>query len=251
MAVNQSEPASRWKQVEELFFAAADLPEDQRNAYLDRACAGDPELRRETESLLATETQAPLSLATLIESAATSLFDETALAGARFGAYRIVREIGRGGMGAVYLAARADDEFDKQVAIKLVKRGIDTETVLKRFRQERRILAVLDHPNIARLLDGGTSPDGLPYFVLEYVEGKPIHTWCSEQNLSIAARCELFCKVCAPVSFAHRNLVVHRDLKPGNILVTPEGNRSCSISGSPNSWARTRASILSASPGTR
>ncbi len=144
--------------------------------------------------------------------------------GARFGAYQIIREIGRGGMGAVYLAARADDEFNKQVAIKLVKRGIDTDAVLKRFRQERQILAVLDHPNIARLLDGGTTPDGLPYFVLEYVEGKPIHTWCAERKLSVAERCELFRKVCEPVSFAHRNLVVHRDLKPGNILVTPEGD---------------------------
>ena len=218
---------SRWKQVEDLFFAAADLPENERTAFLDRTCAGDPELRRETESLLATEsateTHAHLSIAKVIESAATALFDRTSMEGARFGAYQIIREIGRGGMGTVYLAARADDEFNKQVAIKLVKRGIDTDAVLKRFRQERQILAVLDHPNIARLLDGGTSPDGLPYFVLEYVEGKPIHTWCAERKLSVAERCALFRKVCEPISFAHRNLVVHRDIKPGNILVTPEG----------------------------
>ncbi len=218
---------SRWKQVEDLFFAAADLPENERTAFLDRTCAGDPELRRETESLLATEsateTHAHLSIAKVIESAATALFDRTSMEGARFGAYQIIREIGRGGMGTVYLAARADDEFNKQVAIKLVKRGIDTDAVLKRFRQERQILAVLDHPNIARLIDGGTSFDSRPFFVLEYVEGKPIHTWCAERKLSVAERCALFRKVCEPVSFAHRNLVVHRDIKPGNILVTPEG----------------------------
>jgi eukaryotic-like serine/threonine-protein kinase len=223
MVSERSAAESRWKQVEDLFFAAADLPENERTAFLDRTCAEDPELRRETESLLATESHAHLSIARVIAGAATALFDQASLEGARFGAWQIIREIGRGGMGAVYLAARADDEFNKQVAIKVVKRGIDTDAVLKRFRQERRILAVLEHPNIARLLDGGTSPDGLPYFVLEYVDGKPIHTWCAERNLSVAERCELFRKVCAPVSFAHRNLVIHRDLKPGNILVTPEG----------------------------
>ena len=223
MVSDRSEAANRWKQVEDLFFAAVDLPENERAALLARTCAEDPELRRETESLLATERHADLSIARVIEGAATALFDQSSMEGARFGSWRIIREIGRGGMGAVYLAARADAEFNKQVAIKLVKRGIDTDAVLKRFRQERQILAVLDHPNIARLLDGGTSPDGLPYFVLEYVEGLAIHTWCAARKLSVAERCELFRKVCEPVSFAHRNLVVHRDLKPGNILVTPEG----------------------------
>jgi eukaryotic-like serine/threonine-protein kinase len=223
MVSDRSEADNRWKQVEDLFFEAADLPENERAAFLARTCAHDPELRRETESLLATEEYADLSIASVIEGAATALFDQSSMEGARFGSWRIIREIGRGGMGAVYLAARADAEFNKQVAIKLVKRGIDTDAVLKRFRQERQILAVLDHPNIARLLDGGTSPDGLPYFVLEYVEGMPIHTWCAERKLSVLERCELFRKVCEPVSFAHRNLVVHRDLKPGNILVTPEG----------------------------
>jgi eukaryotic-like serine/threonine-protein kinase len=163
MVSDRSKSDSRWKQVEDLFFAAADLPESERTAFLDSTCAGDSELRRETESLLATETHSDLSIARVIEGAATALFDQTSMEGARFGAWQIIREIGRGGMGAVYLAARADDEFNKQVAIKLVKRGIDTDAVLKRFRQERQILAVLDHPNIARLLDGGTSPDATSF----------------------------------------------------------------------------------------
>ena len=220
---DETATSPRWQQIEELFFNTAGIPEAQRAAFLDNACAGDPELRREIESLFGAETQPGPRIEALIESAATALFDEHSMEGARFGAYRIVREIGRGGMGAVYLAVRADEEFRKQVAIKLVKRGIDTDAVLKRFRQERQILAVLDHPNIARLLDGGTTPDGLPYFVLEYVEGKPIQSWCEERKLTAAQRCELFRKVCDPVSFAHRKLVIHRDLKPANILVTPEG----------------------------
>src|SRR5579862_7449873 len=196
MVTDRRAAEHRWKQIEDLFFAAADLPAAERAAFLDEACAGDPVLRSEAESLLATETQTIFNIADLIQGAATSLFEEQSMEGARFGAYRILREIGRGGMGAVYLAVRADYEFDKTVAIKLVKRGIDTDAVLKRFRQERQILAVLDHPNITRLLDGGTTPDGLPYFVLEYVEGRPINTWCEEQQLNVAARCRLFRKVC-------------------------------------------------------
>ncbi|HWE49694.1 MAG TPA: serine/threonine-protein kinase [Bryobacteraceae bacterium] len=217
-------PDNRWRQVEELFFAAVELPEPARAEFLDRACRGDQELRRETESLLATDLMESDSIATLIESAATSLFDDDSMEGARLGPWRIDREIGRGGMGAVYLAARADQQFVKRVAIKLVKRGIDTDAVLKRFRQERQILAGLDHPNIARLIDAGTSIDGRPYFVMEYVEGTPIHIFCQQKKLSLVARCELFRQVCAPVSYAHRHLVIHRDLKPANILVTADGS---------------------------
>ena len=141
----------------------------------------------------------------------------------RIGNYHIVREIGRGGMGAVYLAQRADEQYEKLVAIKLIKRGMDTDSVLRHFRNERQILANFDHPNIARLFDGGTSEDGLPYFVMEYVEGVPIDRYCEEQQLSIRARLTLFRQVCAAVSYAHRHLVIHRDIKRSNILVTSEG----------------------------
>jgi serine/threonine-protein kinase len=137
------------------------------------------------------------------------------------GPYRIEREIGRGGMGAVYLATRADDEYRKRVAVKVIKRGMDTDEIVERFRRERQTLANLDHPNIARLLDGGTTDDGLPYFVMEYVEGRPLDEYC--RTLSLAGRLRLFRTVCGAVQFAHRNLVVHRDLKPDNILVTSDG----------------------------
>jgi serine/threonine protein kinase/tetratricopeptide (TPR) repeat protein len=140
----------------------------------------------------------------------------------RIGAYRILRELGHGGMGTVYLAARADDQYQKRVAIKTI-RGLDSEEVLRHFRRERQILAALDHPNIARLFDGGSTDDGLPYFVMEFVEGQPIDDFCDERRLSVHERLRLFRGVCAAVQYAHSNLVVHRDLKPKNILVDAQG----------------------------
>ncbi|HLW77326.1 MAG TPA: serine/threonine-protein kinase, partial [Bryobacteraceae bacterium] len=140
----------------------------------------------------------------------------------RIGAYRIGGEIGRGGMGAVYLATRDDDQFHKRVAIKVVKPGMDTSEVLARFRYERQILANLDHPYIASLYDGGTTRDGRPFFVMEYVEGQPVNLYCSEHGLNVEARCRLFVSICEAVAHAHRNLVVHRDLKPANILITAQ-----------------------------
>jgi tetratricopeptide (TPR) repeat protein len=220
---------SRWAQIEKLFFEAADLNEPERSHFLAHACASDPDLRREVESLLATDATAGIIIEGTIQTAAYALFPSggpaaDTMEGTRLGPWVILREIGRGGMGAVYLAARADAEFRKQVAIKLVKRGIDTDAVLQRFRHERQILAGLDHPNIAGLIDGGTSPDGRPYFVMEYVEGVPIQVFCDQGKLNIRERCRLFRKVCEPVSYAHRNLVIHRDLKPANILVTADGS---------------------------
>ncbi|MBA2339616.1 MAG: serine/threonine protein kinase, partial [Pyrinomonadaceae bacterium] len=143
--------------------------------------------------------------------------------GERVGTYEIVREIGQGGMGAVYLGERADHLFDKQVAIKIVKRGMDTDFVLRRFARERQVLAALDHPNIAKLLDGGVTEVGLPYFVMEYVEGASINQYCDAHKLTIAERLELFRHICSAVSYAHQNLIVHRDIKPSNILVTEDG----------------------------
>ena len=143
--------------------------------------------------------------------------------GQHIGLYKINREIGRGGMGTVYLATRDDDQYQKQVAIKVVKRGMDTDLVLARFRNERQILAGFDHPNIARLFDGGSTETGLPYFIMEYVEGQAIDEYCDSHRLSTAARLELFRTVCSAVQYAHQHLVIHRDIKPSNILVTADG----------------------------
>ena len=143
--------------------------------------------------------------------------------GQRFGAYQVIREIGRGGMGAVYLAARADDQYKKRVALKILRADVNAQEVLSRFRHERQILASFDHPNIAGLLDGGSTPNGEPYFVMDYVEGTPIDQYCDSHSLTVAERITLFRQVCSAVQYVHQNLIVHRDLKPSNILVTPDG----------------------------
>jgi len=210
----------RWKLVERLFLSAADLPSDEQARLLDQACGGDAELRAEIESLLASDHKDGKRISAAVETEAALLFDPPT--DERIGPYRIIREIGRGGMGAVYLAVRDDDEYHKQVAIKVVKPGMDTAEVLGRFRHERQILANLDHPFIARLLDGGTTAEGRPFFVMDYVEGVPLDVFCRQPSVSVRARCDLFLRICEAVSYAHRNLVVHRDLKPGNIFVTPD-----------------------------
>jgi serine/threonine protein kinase len=145
------------------------------------------------------------------------------LIGQRIGVYELKKEIGRGGMGAVYLAMRADGEFDHSVAIKLIKRGMDTDLILKRFRRERQILAALNHPNIAFFYGGGSTADNLPYFIMEYIEGKRIYQFCDENRLNITQRLEIFRQVCAAVEAAHRIQVIHRDIKPSNILVKADG----------------------------
>jgi serine/threonine protein kinase/Tol biopolymer transport system component/tetratricopeptide (TPR) repeat protein len=218
--------SDRWKEVKGVFAAALDRPVSERAAYLDEACAGDEELRREVESLLASHQQA----GEFIESPAiptdTQMLDEDeedADLGRRIGAYRIEKEIGRGGMGSVYLAVRADEEFERQVAIKLIRRGMELDFIVRRFRNERQILANLDHPYIARLLDGGSTEDGLPYFIMEYVDGQPMHRYAENLNLPADERLKLFVKVCEAVQYAHDHQVVHRDLKPANILVTAAG----------------------------
>ena len=219
--------SDRWRRIEEAFQAALEIPREQRDAYLADALREDADLRAEVESLLARDHEESSAISSIIEGTAASLFDDQtppdAMLGAELGNYRIIREIGRGGMGAVYLAVRADQTFEKQVAIKLVKRGTDTDAVLRRFWYERRILAALEHPYIARLVDGGTSQDGRPYFVMEYVDGKPLDAYASEHNLSVGQCCEIIRRVCEAVSYAHRNLIIHRDLKPANILVTADG----------------------------
>lgn len=216
--------SERWKQVEALFEQALEVPTAERPQFLQGI--GDDELRREVESLLQAHDQASAFLDEPDHFISTESLAENGgsfLPGEIIDRYRIIREVGRGGMGAVFLAERADDQYQKQVAIKLIKRGTDTDSVLRHFRNERQILAGFDHPNIARLFDGGTSESGLPYFVMEYIEGLPIDEYCNAHALSVVERLKLFREVCAAVSYAHRHLVIHRDIKRSNILVTAEG----------------------------
>ena len=212
----------KWEQVKELFALALEQEPAERSRFLHQACAGDDCLRVEVESLLSSFDGAD----TFLEDcpAADLLTKQSrAIAGKKIGAYRIVREIGRGGMAVVYLGERDDQSYRKQVAIKMVKPGIDTEQILQRFRNERQTLAALDHSNIVKLLDGGSMEDGLPYLVMEYVEGLPIDQYCDLHTLSIDERLPLFRQVCSAVQYAHENLVIHRDLKPGNILIAKGG----------------------------
>lgn len=215
----------RWKEVEAVFEQALELPAAERPAFLESWDA-DEELRREVESLLDSHRQAGEFIdkrSLFFESDAREEIEEATGPGELIGPYRVLREIGRGGMGAVYLAERADEQYQKQVALKLIKRGMDSEAVLRHFRNERQILASFDHPNIARLFDGGTTADGLPYFVMEYVEGIAIDRYCQTHDLPLIDRLKLFREVCAAVSYAHRHAVIHRDIKPSNILVTADG----------------------------
>jgi serine/threonine protein kinase len=214
----------RWQRVEELFRTSIDRPADERDAYLTRACDGDEDLRREVLSLLERDTaedfiRGPIANAALAFTAKAKVD----LTGERIGHYRVKRLIGRGGMGDVYEAERDDEQFRQQVAIKIIKRGMDTEFVRDRFLRERQILATLDHPHIARLFDGGATEDGRPYFVMEFVDGEPITDYCRRRELPLDEKLKLFRDVCSAVQHAHQKLVVHRDLKPSNILVTADG----------------------------
>ena len=203
----------RYQEVKRVLEAALEKRPDERTTFLTGACGDDPELRREVDSLLGAS------------DAVGDFLAQAALEGlpaSRLGPYRVFEEIGRGGMGAVYRAVRDDDQYQQEVAIKVVKRGMDTDAVLERFRYERQILAFLNHPNIGRLLDGGATEDGRPYLVMEFIQGTPITQYCEEQRLNNRERVQLFLRVCTAVEYAHRNLIVHRDLKPGNILITAE-----------------------------
>jgi eukaryotic-like serine/threonine-protein kinase len=214
--------AEQFRRLESLYDAAAGLPAGERRRYIDEACADDEDVRRE---LLAAFRDEGSGLTAVVESAAAAAMerDPGAVVGRRMGPYQIVRPLGQGGMGAVYLAVRDDDQFHKEVAIKTLKFELGSGPAVARFRHERQILAHLEHPNIARLLDGGATERGTPYIVLEYVRGVQIVEWCQRQRLSIEQRLRLFRQVCDAVTYAHQHLIVHRDLKPGNILVTADG----------------------------
>jgi serine/threonine protein kinase/Tol biopolymer transport system component len=216
----------RWQKVKELLLAAEEADPANRDEFLRQACGSDEALRAEIESLLAADHSAVdsgLGTTRLMQKAGLRAAAIDPMVGHRVGAYEIVRPIGHGGMAVVYLAVRADDAYRKQVAVKLVRSGLDNAEVLSRFRSERQTLASLDHPNIVRLIDGGSTAEGVPYLVMDYVEGMPIDEYCDTHQLSIERRLRLFGNVCDAVQYAHQKLVVHRDLKPSNILVTADG----------------------------
>ena len=213
----------RWDRIQQLFDAVVEMKPAERRAFLMKECAGDDELYAEVLSLVEAD------------ESGHSLLDHSPLEVASplgreykepqvIGRYRIVSELGRGGMGVVYLAEREGDDFSQKVALKIIRSELDSELILERFKSERRILAQLSHANIARLLDGGLTEEGLPYFTLEYVDGRPITTYCDKEKLSLRERLVLFLQVCRAVGHAQENLIVHRDLKPSNMLVTGEGN---------------------------
>lgn len=218
--------------ADEIFFQSLELDEPQRQEFVARACGHDADLRMEVESLLAAHRRAGDFLRTPVVAASAAApaggagggaTDSAAWTGRRLGSYRIVDVLGAGGMGTVLLAERADDQFRKRVAVKVIRAGMATADVLQRFRNERQVLAQFDHPNIVRLVDGGATDDGFPYLVMDCVDGLPIDRYCERQRLSLTDRLRLFRKVCGPVQYAHQHLVVHRDLKPSNILITPDG----------------------------
>lgn len=213
-----------WQVVKEIFNSALDFPADQRCQYLDQACGADSDLRHEVDSLLRSHDHA----GDILETPAfelSDISDATSLdpyIGEFIGAYRVIQKIGEGGMGTVYRALRVDDQYVKQVAIKIVRIGVSSEHYVQQLKNERQIMASLEHPNIARLLDGGATPDGRPYIVMEYIEGCRIDEYCDRHHLKTADRLRMFLNVCSAVQYAHQHLVIHRDLKPGNILVTDE-----------------------------
>jgi tetratricopeptide (TPR) repeat protein len=212
----------RWQRLESLFAVALELPSAERLPFVERETGDDTALRSDLTGMLAHADHAPQEIASVIDRVALATAPAGFWIDRRLGAYRITREIGRGGMGVVFEAVRDDDEFRKTVALKIAPVWFDTLVRGERFRLERQILAQLEHPNIARFLDGGTE-DGVPYFVMEYVEGVPITAYCRERQLDVRSIVQLFRQVCAAIHFAHESLIVHRDLKPANILVTADG----------------------------
>ncbi len=214
--------AETWQRVEAVFEQVVERPPEERAEALERACGDDSEVRRNVEILLRCDEKGGSFLENMIGEG-VELLETMGPTGRRIGPYRLLRRIGHGGMGEVYLASRDDEEYTKTVAIKLVRPGYESDQVHERFRRERQILANLEHPHIARMLDGGTTQEGKPYFVMESIEGESIDRYCDRQRLDLRGRLKLFCTVCDAVQFAHQSLIVHRDLKPSNILITADG----------------------------
>ena len=211
--------AERWEEVKRVLGSVLDSDPSDRPEALDRLCAGDTGLRREVEELLACEEQADAVLNTEAFPGRSKMEP----APESIGPYRVLRELGHGGMGVVYLGERADGQFQGRAAIKLINMGRHDAGMERRFRRERQILARLQHPGIARLLDAGSTEEGRSYFIMEYVEGEGLLEYCDSRKLGVAERLRLFLAVCEAVAYAHRQFIVHRDLKPGNIMVTRQG----------------------------
>ncbi|MEM7198834.1 MAG: serine/threonine-protein kinase [Planctomycetota bacterium] len=212
----------QWRRAEAIFVDAQERQGAARRAFLDQACGDDAALRQEVESLLDADEATGAFLDEPLR-ASPSVLDEPLPIGAQVGRYRLLELLGEGGMGQVFLAERADGAYEQQVALKLIKPDMAIETLRQRFRQERQALAQLQHPGIARILDGGETDDGWPYLVMEYVDGLPIDRDCAQRQRSLDERLSMFRRICDAVHAAHRNLIVHRDLKPSNILVTAAG----------------------------
>ncbi len=230
----------RWREIEDVFQTAVEMPPEERARYLDERCGQDVELKNEVLNLIKSDdsasnfiespiwtdtnflnTSAKKQLSNSIDAANG---DRDNFLNKRVGVYKLMREIGRGGMGAVYLADRADGEFQQRVAIKLIKRGMDSDFIIRRFRHERQILASFEHPFIARLLDGGTTDDSVPYFVMEFVEGETLYNYADAKKLPVKERLKLFQKVCSALDYAHGKKIIHRDIKPSNILINRSGS---------------------------
>ena len=216
----------KWLKIKWIVQSAMEKPEGERHQFAAEECGDDDALLFEVNALIASHAEAEELFESPAFDALSNLVDDSthnSLIGHVVGSYRLEEEIGRGGMGTVYLAARADEAFEKKVAIKVIKRGLDTDEIVTRFKHERQILAVLDHPNITRLLDGGSTEEGLPYLVMDHVAGLPLNVYSDKHQLSIKQRLEIFLQICSAISYAHKNLIVHRDLKPSNILVVEDG----------------------------
>ena len=212
----------RWQEIKQLLFAAMEVEPERQAPFLQAACGADGDLYKQVTHLLDAPDEEGQTLTDSVQRLFSGEEKDDPLVGQCLGQYRLLRVLGSGGMGRVYAGLR-DRDFKLTAAIKVIKRGMDTDAVTKAFARERQIVAALSHPSITRLFDGGTTPDGRPYFVMEQVAGKPILDYCNERRLTVSQRLDLFLKVCEAVDFAHRSLVIHRDLKPGNILVTAEG----------------------------
>jgi len=239
-----SDSQRRWREIEGIILGIGDRAEESIPAYLELACGGDPDLRATVETLLADRGEPAFHIEMTVAASAVTLFQDPDLSPGktaaldslwgdgpaapngvpdRIGSFRLIQKLGEGGSAVVYLAERADDLYEQRVAIKILRQGPWSGQLQKRFAAERQILASLDHPNIARLLDGGTTTDGSPYFVMELVDGEPIDRYCDHLCLTLEGRMGLFIAVCSAVHFAHQNLIVHRDLKPSNVYVTALG----------------------------
>ena len=213
-----------WQRVETVFAQALEVPTAQRSAWLHQQCAGDQTLLHEVEGLLASDSAARGFVENQVAQSVVDFHAKEDISRTRqAGPYKLTRELGRGGMGTVYLGERSDGQYKGEVAVKLIRPGMDTDFFLDRFKRERQAMASLQHPNIARLIDSGTTEEGIPYIVMERVIGRPVNVYCREEKLTVAQILALYTPICRAVAHAHQHFIVHRDLKPGNILVEADG----------------------------